>query len=476
MRFHEIKTLLEGTGLRGGKTGEVYADRDGTEYEFQVWDFKYPNDAPSFQTPVQMQAAIEQIQQENPEVEIRWVNNQTNRTKAFAFAKFKAQNEKEVWLAKYFQTASPTNTIYDKEAAAVNLTAATGSAATKATVNLQPGQLGVADGRPRNLSAILKIVADHDQGSMLVNAVTEASNGSAIVFEQGAAIKNALQDDFGEILAPVAIISGHSIVNGPVQQAINDIYKGGDLKGATIMFPPEQNNPLIDSFIIKDGIQMGVSHKGKQGAKASITNIWKAKEDAAKNKTGQTYIKKFKEAVAVLDICKQQGQAEQPITLAERYSLISDVESKTLRKLMEDPMSDNLRLDGNPQSPNAVVKTATAQDLAKVPKALRRIFNMGGYKRGSYVSFLCLARVAALVAEHVNSDPKINFGEAIRSFLNSSAMVQAKTIMSAKGQDAVVKSINVVYPPNFQEKAKMEANSYYGTGIKSKFSFSLPST
>jgi hypothetical protein len=296
------------------------------------------------------------------------------------------------------------------------------------------------------------------------------------VFEQGAAIKNALQDDFGEILAPVAIISGHSIVNGPVQQAINDIYKGGDLKGATIMFPPEQNNPLIDSFIIKDGIQMGVSHKGKQGAKASITNIWKAKEDAAQNKTGQAYIKKFKEAVAILDICKQQGQAEQPITLAERYSLISDVESKTLRKLMEEPMSDSLRLDGNPQSPNAVVKTATAQDLAKVPKALRRIFNMGGYKRGSYVSFLCLARVAALVAEHVNSDPKINFGEAIRSFLNSSAMVQAKTIMSAKGQDAIVKSINVVYPPNFQEKAKMEANSYYGTGIKSKFSFSLPST
>jgi hypothetical protein len=476
MRFHEIKTLLEGTGLRGGKTGEVYADRDGTEYEFQVWDFKYPNNAPSFQTPLQMQAAIEQIQQENPKVEIRWVNSQTNRTKAFAFAKFKSQNDNEVWLGKYFQTASPTNTIYDKEAAAVNLTASSGSAAIKANVNLQPGQLGVADGRPRNVSAILKIVGDHDQGTMLVNAVTEAMNGSAIVFEQGAAIRNALQDDFGEILAPVAIISGHTIVNGPVQQAINDIYKGGDLKGATIMFPPEQNNPLIDSFIIKDGIQMGVSHKGKQGAKASITNIWKAKEDAAQNKTGQAYIKKFKEAVAVLDICKQQGQAEQPITLAERYNLISDVESKTLRKLMEEPMADNLRLEGNPESPNAVVKTATAQDLAKVPKALRRIFNMGGYKRGSYVSFLCLARIAALVAEHVNSDPKINFGEAIRSFLNSSAMVQAKTIIGAKGQDALVKSINVVYPPNFQEKAKMEANSYYGTGIKSKFSFSLPST
>jgi len=475
MRFHEIKTLLEGTGLRGGKAGEVYADRDGTEYEFQVWDFKYPNDAPSFETPLQTQAAVEEIQNANPDVEIRWVNSPTNRTKAFAFAKFKAEN-KEVWLGKYFQTASPTNTIYDKEAAAVNLTAAKGSAAVKASVNLQPGQLGIADGRARNIQSILKVIASHDQGTMLVNAVTEAANGSAIVFEQGAAIRNALQDDFGEVLAPVAIISGHSIVNGPVQQAIDDIFKGANLKGATVLFPPEQNNPLIDSFIVKDGIQMGVSHKGKQGAKASITNIWKAKEDAANNKTGQAYIKKFKEAVTILDICKEQGQAEQPITLAERYNLISDVEAKVLRQLMQNPMADNLQLEGNPESPNAVVKTATATDLAKVPKALRRIFNMGGYKRGSYVSYLCLARVAALVAEHVNSDPKINFGEAIRSFLNSSAMVQAKTIMSAKGEDALVKSINVVYPPNFQEKAKMEANSYYGTGIKSKFSFSLPST
>jgi hypothetical protein len=311
---------------------------------------------------------------------------------------------------------------------------------------------------------------------MLANAITEAANGEAIIFEEGAPLKGALQDDFGEVLAPVAIISGHSIVTGSVDQAISDIFKGANLEGSTVMFPPEQNNPLIDSFIIKDGIQMGVSHKGKQGAKASITNIWKAKEDASKNRTGQQYIKKFKEAVEILDICKKQGQAEQPLILAERYDLISGSESTALRKLMQNPMAEELKLEGNPSAPNAVVKTATPEDIAKVPKALRRIFKMGGYKRGSYVSYLCLARVAALVAEHINSDPSIDFGEAIRSFLNSSAMVQAKTILGSKGQDAVVKSITVTYPPNFQDKAKMESNSYYGTGIKSKFSFSLPTT
>jgi hypothetical protein len=55
-------------------------------------------------------------------------------------------------------------------------------------------------------------------------------------------------------------------------------------------------------------------------------------------------------------------------------------------------------------------------------------------------------------------------------------MIQAKTIAGTNGDDAVVKQINVVYPPQFKEKATMEANAYYGTGIKSKFSFSLPST
>lgn len=480
MRYSDFKIvetkLFEGSGLRAASPGEVYVDRDGTEYEFQTWDFKYPNDADKFESTDEMAEAVEEITRTNPNVEIRWIN-QPGRSRAFAFAKFKADN-KEIWLGKYFQAVRPTNTIYDKEATAVNLTPAKGSAATKASVNMQPGQLGVADGKQRSIDGIIEIVKNHEQGDMLTKASMEAANNESIVFVEGAPFKTAIQDDFCEVLAPIAIIGKHTVVNGPVDQAVADIFKGGGLEGATIMFPPEQNNPLIDSFIIKDGIQMGVSHKGKQGAKASITNIWKAKEEAAKTQTGKAYLEKFSEAVTILDICKDQGQAQQPITLAERYDLISETESAKLKELMQNPMDDSLRLEGNPDAPKAVVRqgNATQTDLAKVPEELKRIFNMGGYKAGSYVSFLCLARVAALVAEHVNSDPAIDFGEAIRSFLNSSAMVQAKTVVGAKGQDAIVKSINVVYPPNFQEKAKMESNSYYGTGIKSKFSFSLPGT
>ena len=80
MRAYEL--LTEGTGLRGGKPGEIYNDRDGTEYEFQVWDFKYPNDAPQFESLTQMEEVIEEITRTNPNVDIRWVNNPSNRTKA----------------------------------------------------------------------------------------------------------------------------------------------------------------------------------------------------------------------------------------------------------------------------------------------------------------------------------------------------------------------------------------------------------
>ena len=48
---------------------------------------------------------------------------------------------------------------------------------------------------------------------------------------------------------------------------------------------------------------MGVSHKGKSGANASISNIWKAKESAKKTQTGKSYIEKYSEAVEILDTC-----------------------------------------------------------------------------------------------------------------------------------------------------------------------------
>ncbi len=480
MRFKEFN-LFEGQGLRAASPNEIYVDTDGTEYFFQVWDFKYPNDAPAYQSVEDMQDAAATIANENPQVDIRWLSDPSRVSKSFGFAKFssdpKKQPVKEVWLGRYFKAVNPNNTIQDKHAIALGLSPDNKkSSAVKAKSNMQPGDVGVADNKARRIPAIINTVSKHDQGDMLVKGIQAAAEGQTIVFEGGAGQVSALQDDFCEVVAPVAIIKGHPVIRGPINIAIQDIFKGGDIEGGAVVFPPDQNNPLVDAFILLGKMQMGVSHKGKTGAKASITNIWRAKDDASKTQTGKAYIEKYSEAVSILDICKQQTAAAAPIILAEKYKLIQTEEANVLKKLMRKPMDESLKLVGDPANPKGIVKQATEEDLAKVPDAMKRIFTMGGYKPGSYVSFLCLARVAKMVVDHVNTDSTIDFGEAIRSFLNNSAMIQAKTIAGTNGDDAVVKQINVVYPPQFKEKATMEANAYYGTGIKSKFSFSLPST
>lgn len=476
MRYNEFK-LFEGQGLRAANPGETYIDTDGTPYHFQVWDYKYPKDAPAFNSKDETITAAKEIEEQNPKVDIRWLSQASNVSRSFGLAKFKAENGKEIWLGRFFKAVNPNNTIQDKHATELGLSPDNKkSSAVKAQSNLQPGQVGVADNRARRIPAVINAVSKHEKGDMLVKSLQQAAQGQDIVFEGGAPIASALQDDFCEVVAPVAIISNNNVINGPIDVAIRDIFKGESIDNAAIVFPPDQNNPLVDSFILLGKMQMGVSHKGKQGAKASITNIWRAKEEAAQTQTGQAYIEKYSEAVAILDICKEQGQAIQPITLAERYKLITPAEASKLKELMRNPMDERYKLQGDPNNTSAIVKTPTNSDMAKVPSELERLFRMGGYKSGSYVSYLCLARVAKIVADHINTDPKIDFGEAIRSFLNSSAMIQAKTFVGTSGENAVVKQISVVYPPEFKEKATIESNAYYGTGIKSKFSFSLPST
>lgn len=480
MRAKEF--LFEASGLRAARPGEVYQDQQGVEYQFQSWNWEFPSDANlvQYQSTEDMQAEILELTAQDKN-KIIWVNRPSARSKSFAYAAFAADDGTEMWIGKFYDRKNPNNTITDSEVkAAAYLTAGKGagtSSAIKSASALQPGQLGLADNRARNISSIRNLVAKHQHGTMLTSAIDLTTNGSAIVFQDGSNIAGALQDDFCEVVAPIGMITGNPSVQGSYQEALQDVFGTDQLdSSALIKFPVEQNNPLIDSYIIVGGAELGVSHKGKQGAKATITNIWKAKEDALKTPTGQALASKYVKTIEILDICNEQSGIEQPITLGVKFNLINSMEAAVLRQMMSSPRDPKYQLLGDTKNPNAVVKTATPQDLAKVPKEMVRLFSMGGYKSGSYISFLCLARLAYLVAQHINNDTKLRFGESIKEFLNSSAMVQAKSIVTKKGNDAVVKGIFIVYPPNFKDKAKIESNGYSGTQVKGKFSFSLPST
>jgi hypothetical protein len=478
MRAFEF--LIEAVGLKGGSPGEIYTDVNGVEFKFQNWNWEFPaGEEQQYPTIQDMEAAALE-QASGDKGKIIWINKPLNRSKSFAYARFEADDGQEILIGKFYDRKNPNNTISDTEARTVAGLTAGGkdkqsSAMVKSDAALKPFNVNIGDARSRTAQSVIKTVSTHKDGAMLVAGLTAAVNGEPIIFPGAGKIVPAIQDDFGEVFAPIAMISGHPRVKGHMQEAIVDVFKGGDLSGATISYPVSLINGLIDSYIQKGGIELAVSSKGKQGAKGSIGNIHKAKEDSAKSSTGRAYIETFAKAAEILDICKEH-QRYAPLVLGLELKIISKDEDAAIRQLLSNPRDPNQQLSGDKANPSAIVKPATQEDSLKVPKILQRIFNMGGYRGGSFVGFICIARVAKLVADKVNSDPEINFGEAIRSFLNSSAMVQVKCEVGATGNDANVKTINVVYPPNFKEKAKMEANWYSGRQIKGGFSFSLPTT
>jgi hypothetical protein len=478
MRAFEI--ITEAVGLKGGTPGEIYTDANGVEYKFQNWNWEFPPGIEQQYASMQDMEAAALEQAGGDKNKILWVNRPQNRSKSFAYARFESDDGREILIGKFYDRKSPNNTIYDADAKAIAGLTAGGknkksSAAVKSDAKLKPFDVGIGDARSRSASSVIKTVSSHKDGEMLVAGLNSAISGKPIVFPGGAALAPAIQDDFGEVFAPIAMISGHPQVSGHMSQAIADVFKGADISNATISYPVSLVNGLVDSYIQKDGIELAVSSKGKQGAKGSIGNIHKAKEDSANSSTGRAYIKKFAEAARILDVCKEH-QRFAPLVLGVELKLISQNEADTIRELLSNPRDPKQQLAGDQKNPEAVIKSVTPEDIVKVPKNLQRIFTMGGYKSGSFVGFICIARVAKLVADKVNSDPTIDFGEAIRSFLNSSAMVQIKCAVSSTGNDATVKTINVVYPPNFKDKAKMESNWYSGRQIKGGFSFSLPTT
>ena len=477
--------LDESSGLQGRTPNSVYTDKDDTEYSFVQWD-AYPQDErQKFDSAEELVQVSDQIKKELAvkKVDVRWANEPTDRSRSFAFGKFKSMDgNKELWVGGYFNGQKDSTSSTIKDTTMIDLGLRRGSANRtstthkKTSLNVQPGAFRINTSKPSTVETIKSAVSKHASGEMLVGAIDNAISKETITFVDGATMQSPIQDDFMEVVAPIAVINDHPVIQGPIDIAISDIFKGEDLTDATVTFPQEQNSPLVDCYVNKGGMQMGISHKGKKGAKASISNIYKAKNDAAKTQTGQTYLKKFKNAVEVLDIIASQSSAEGPITLARKFNIITQQEADALLPMVKDPRvrkDPNTRLTGLNGAPTAA-GSATAQDLAKGPKVLHKIFNQSGYRPGSFFQLIVLAVIAKKVAEYINNSPDIDFGEAIRSFLNSSAMIQASSYVSVKDKDAVATKINVVYPPQFKEKATIESNAYYGTHIKSKFSFSMP--
>lgn len=114
----------------------------------------------------------------------------------------------------------------------------------------------------------------------------------------GIRVPGSIVTDFGEVLGPVAYLTGNTTGSGNkmITEILNANYQQLE-RGATIHFNSGENEALYDSFIEYDGKVIGISSKGHTGgtaaAKPNVSGLTKAINEIKSNPDALQRLKKL---------------------------------------------------------------------------------------------------------------------------------------------------------------------------------------
>ena len=296
---------------------------------------------------------------------------------------------------------------------------------------------------------LLETIQTNGASPEIMEGLTMVASGAKVAVFRGMADKlTSVRDHLGEIISPLALLSG--VINDVnSKSASSDILKTS-YSGCSVWFPQAKNNNLVDSeFVAPDGHTLGVSTKGDKGAKASVKNIY----DAMVDPKNAALKKKYKNAVSIIETIANEGQKMGPLVLAERMGIIDNY-------LKEEILH---HIDSKTNRPERMSKNAKKLFIAFGSKADSPGYNIG---------LVLLANCAKSVAKQLNEDAK--FQESCRAFLNQASIIQIYTDAKVVGADVHITGFRSVYPPKFNGKVLIDAGkNYTSTAIKGKFSFDI---
>jgi hypothetical protein len=300
---------------------------------------------------------------------------------------------------------------------------------------------------PKNNPAVPKIVPGMEQ----------LLTGKFPTFENIGQMNTAVRDDLGETIGPIALIQGMITSQGAEAARVDILGQRGSYAGSSIYFPANKNNGLVDSYITTPGgIEIGISSKGEQGAKASVKNIADGIK-VAQDKNMTDLLDKYAEQVDIIEKVGSLASVQFPLVFGidqelittEQSYIIMDLIKKNIKSLDKIPMSDDDR---------EVLLGFMSRSKAKTDNPR---YNVG---------YHILSVLAKDVSTNINSDPL--FGEACLKFLNTSPILQLH--MNVKGTDTMtVSGFTSKYPPNFKGTVGLDSSKVYAaTGTNGRVSFS----
>lgn len=296
-----------------------------------------------------------------------------------------------------------------------------------------------------------------DVSSMLINklgvtnplsqGLNQLINGQLPVFVGMGNQMTALRDQFGEVMAPIALAV--NLVDSQADQARSELL-GNNVQWnqCGVNWPMSKVHNLVDSYMYgPDGKKVGISSKGGVGARASIKNIY----DIMMEDRNAELVKQYPRESHYITRIHDNDQFHGPIDLAidldilswnQAHKFVNEV-NQLIRNAQQRPSKFLMKFINS--------KPAMTTEL--------------GYNHGYHA----LSALAQQVADHLNSKTKIK--EFIKSVLKNGSMMQVYTLMEVRGQDAIVTGFRAIYPSNFTGVVSVGARGYSATGIKQKFVF-----
>ena len=443
-----VKSLLEAKGIMGRVVGDRFQNGNDT-LEF-MGVTTYPQDREQFDDAAERDSFVADIEQQL-NAQIQWSNSPNNGSLAFAIAELTdpALNDKPSYWGRYFKKAGA-----DMMGKWSNSQVPAGwklqkAGAMKLDIGIDPQHLIKDENLYNGVDEVISTVAKNSQGheiqQELLNGLTSIKNGEHPVFEGQISNLPALRDYFGEIMGPVALMSG--MVGGQAEEARQELMNGAAWSSYGVKWPQEMNFALVDSiFVGPDGTEVGISSKGGKGARASAKNI----ADAIA-KASPELVQTYSYTVEILNIIQENSAAQGPFRLAEYLKVLpKGLEAEILTYAKEG-------------------KT----DYEGLSTEAQELFNYGTPRQdvpGFNVGYALIALLAKKVAGKINESPE--FGQGCLAFLNQSSIVQLYCKMGKQGENARVTGWEAVYPPNFQGTVVLDGSkNYYSSRIGGKFAF-----
>ena len=452
MRAKEF-IITESNGVFGRKPGDPYTHTDGTTAEFidvaafPPFDTASGELAGQYDSTESRDTAIADLEKQLGAT-VQWANPPANNL-GFAIARVQNSDGAILLWGRYFKQVSPYMTsTWNNRQIPTGWTLQT-KASKKQFLGLDPQTLIGTDKQFRGIDQVIAQVSSKSQNNeVLTSALRQTAEGKLAVFPGMIEQETGIRDYFGEIMGPVALMSGQ--ISGMADDARKSLAGGANWSEMAIKWPMSMNTNLIDSeFMAPNGVKIGISSKGGKGAAASVKNL----ADAAKKADTENNKKLLSTARYAIDIVES----------IDRYDVISGPFEMGVKLGIASP---NLR-----QEFNSYFKSGK-KDFDGLSQEAINLVSSSNWKTNDPNFFTCWALLGGLanaVVNVVNSNPEFTNGAL--ALLNTASIVQLYTNVGKTGNDITVRNYKAVYPPNFQGIIRLHNKYYFARKPSGKFTF-----